>query len=58
VSVANELVMPYQELPVCVVCAGGVLCSKCQKKMDKGEIAQFDIDLTRELLELEKKLLS
>ncbi len=37
------------------MCAGGVLCSKCQKKFDKGEIAQFDIDLTREFLELEKK---
>ncbi|OLS16128.1 MAG: transcription elongation factor NusA-like protein [Promethearchaeota archaeon CR_4] len=31
------------------------MCSKCQKKMDKGEITTFDIDLTREFLELEKK---
>ena len=45
-----------RELPACQTCVNsGFLCNSCQKKLDEGEITDFELDLARELLELEEK---
>ena len=42
--------------PVCFFCAKtGILCAKCQEKLNSGEITQDDIEMTRLLMERENK---
>lgn len=44
------------KIPICVVCAkSGILCPKCQEKLDKGEITQDDIEISRWFIEYESK---
>ena len=43
-------------LPICKVCAKtGVLCTSCESKLEKGEISELEIELSKTFLELEKK---
>ncbi|MHA1229836.1 MAG: hypothetical protein ACTSRP_22020 [Candidatus Helarchaeota archaeon] len=45
-----------RKIPICKVCAKtGVLCSSCDSKLQSGEVSQLEIDISKELLELEKK---
>ena len=45
-----------KDLPVCNAdLASGFLCKSCQKKLDLGEITDFEIDLAKDLLELEEQ---
>ncbi|MHA1731605.1 MAG: hypothetical protein ACTSU5_06660 [Promethearchaeota archaeon] len=45
-----------KKLPVCLVCAQtGFLCINCQDKVDNGEITEFDVELSKELIQLEEK---
>ncbi len=45
-----------KELPACQTCVNSeFLCSSCQKKLDEGEITEFEIDLAKELLQLEEE---
>jgi hypothetical protein len=45
-----------KNLPACVTCiTSGFLCTSCQEKLDTGEISDFDLDLAKNLLELEEK---
>jgi hypothetical protein len=42
-------------LPACQTCVNsGFLCSSCQAKLDEGEITEFELDLAKDLLELEE----
>lgn len=44
------------EFPVCTFdLKTGVLCSKCESKINRGELTSLDLDIMRFLLELEKK---
>ncbi len=44
-----------KHLPVCQTdLVSGFLCNICQKKLDVGEITEFEIDLARDLIELEE----
>ena len=44
-----------KNLPACKTCVNsGFLCNSCQKKLDEGEITEFELDLAKELLELEE----
>ena len=44
-----------KNLPACVTCiSSGFLCASCQEKLDTGEISEFDLDLAKDLLELEE----
>ncbi|TFG29380.1 MAG: hypothetical protein EU532_03320 [Promethearchaeota archaeon] len=44
-----------KNLPACKTCVNsGFLCNSCQKKLDEGEITDFELDLARDLLELEE----
>jgi hypothetical protein len=44
-----------KNLPACVTCiSSGFLCTSCQEKLDMGEISEFDLDLAKDLLELEE----
>jgi transcription antitermination factor NusA-like protein len=41
---------------ICIFCAkSGVLCPKCQEKLDKGEITQDDVEISRWFIEYENK---
>jgi transcription antitermination factor NusA-like protein len=41
---------------LCSFCVkSGILCSKCQERLDKGRITQFDLKVIRLLSELEKR---
>lgn len=43
-------------LPACETCVkSGFLCVKCQEKLDEGEISPFELDLAKDLIELEAK---
>ena len=45
-----------KELPACLTCVNSeFLCSSCQEKLDSGEITEFEIDLAKELLQLEEE---
>jgi hypothetical protein len=44
-----------KNLPACITCVNsGFLCTSCQEKLDTGEISEFDLDLAKNLLELEE----
>ena len=39
-----------KNLPACKTCvSSGFLCNSCQKKLDEGEITEFELDLAKEL---------
>jgi len=43
-------------LPACITCVSSeFLCSSCQKKLDSGELTEFELDLAKDLIELEEK---
>ncbi|MGQ4874941.1 MAG: hypothetical protein ACP6IY_12815 [Promethearchaeia archaeon] len=43
-------------LPACQTCIkSGFLCPKCQDKLDNEELTEFEIDLAKDLLELEQQ---
>ena len=45
-----------KELPACLTCVNSeFLCSSCQEKLDSGEITEFEIELAKELLQLEEE---
>ena len=45
-----------KKLPACTTCChSDFLCKSCQKKLDLGEITDFEIDLAKDLLELEEQ---
>ena len=45
-----------KDLPVCNAdLASGFLCKSCQKKLDLGEITDFELDLAKDLMELEEQ---
>ncbi len=45
-----------KNLPACKTCvSSGFLCNSCQKKLDEGEITEFELDLAKDLLELEER---
>lgn len=44
-----------KKLPVCKTCVNGSLCYNCQERFDGGFINQFDIDLAKDLSELQEK---
>jgi len=44
-----------KNLPVCKACVDSALCNQCQEKFDKGLVTQFDLDLAKDFIELEKK---
>ena len=42
--------------PLCTFCLkSGILCPKCQEKVEKGEVSELDIQIAKELLELETR---
>jgi transcription antitermination factor NusA-like protein len=42
--------------PICFFCAkSGVLCPKCQEKLDRGEISEADIEISKWFIEHEMK---
>lgn len=42
--------------PICYFCAkSGVLCPRCQEKLDKGEITQADVEVSKWFIEYEVK---
>ncbi|MEM4214527.1 MAG: hypothetical protein QXZ28_05000, partial [Candidatus Methanomethylicaceae archaeon] len=42
--------------PICFFCAkSGVLCPKCQEKLDRGEITEADIEISKWFIEHEAK---
>lgn len=45
--------------PVCTFCLQtGLLCPSCQEKLDKGEISELDVQIAKELLELERQFIA
>ena len=43
-------------LPACKTCVSSeFLCSSCQDKLDSGELTEFEIDLAKELVQLEEE---
>jgi len=41
---------------ICQFCLrSGILCAKCQKKLESGEVTELDLDVAKQLLSLEKK---
>lgn len=45
-----------KNLPACESCIRtGFLCSSCQEKVDEGEITHFELDLGRDLVDLQKE---
>ncbi|MBC7120917.1 MAG: transcription elongation factor NusA [Candidatus Methanosuratus sp.] len=42
--------------PICYFCAkSGVLCPRCQEKLDKGEITQADVEVSKWFIDYEAK---
>lgn len=42
--------------PICFFCAkSGVLCPRCQEKLDKGEITEADVEVSKWLIDYEAK---
>ena len=45
-----------KNLPACKTCvSSGFYCTSCQDKLDAGVLTQFELDLAKDLLELEEK---
>lgn len=45
--------------PICTFCLkSGVLCSRCQEKIEKGEVSDLDIKVAKRLVELEERFSS
>ena len=45
-----------KNLPACITCVNsGFLCNNCQKKLDIGEITEFELDLSKDLIKLEEQ---
>lgn len=45
-----------KNLPACQTCVNsGFLCKRCEKKLETGDITEFDMDLAKFLLELEEQ---
>jgi transcription antitermination factor NusA-like protein len=43
-----------KNLPACQTCINsGFLCNSCQAKLDEGQLTEFELDLAKDLLELE-----
>lgn len=43
-----------KNLPACITCVkSGFLCTSCQEKLDAGAITEFELDLGKDLLDLE-----
>ncbi len=43
-----------KNLPACTTCVNsGFLCASCQTKLDEGDLTEFELDLAKDLLELE-----
>jgi transcription antitermination factor NusA-like protein len=43
-----------KDLPACTTCVNsGFLCTSCQKKLDEGELTEFELDLAKDLLKQE-----
>ena len=43
-------------LPACSTCVkSGFLCTNCQEKLDSGDITEFELDLAKDLIELEEQ---
>lgn len=48
-----------KKLPACSTCVRtGFLCSSCQENLDTGKITQFELDLSKDLLDLEENKFS
>ncbi len=44
------------ELPICEVCAKtGLLCPGCEERLEKGEITETDVEVSKKLVELKEK---
>ncbi|WP_456466872.1 hypothetical protein [Methanopyrus sp.] len=44
------------ELPICEVCAKtGLLCPGCEEKLERGEITETDVEVSKKLVELREK---
>ena len=44
-----------KNLPACLTCVNsGFLCNSCQKRLDTGELTEFELDLAKDLVELEE----
>ena len=44
-----------KDLPACLTCVNsGFLCNSCQDKLDSGELTEFELDLAKDLTELEE----
>lgn len=42
--------------PICTVCAkSGVLCNACEEKLDKGEISELEVELSKLLYDLSEE---
>lgn len=42
-------------LPACLTCVNsGFLCNSCQKRLDTGQLTEFELDLAKDLVELEE----
>lgn len=42
-------------LPACLTCVNsGFLCNSCQKRLDTGQLTDFELDLAKDLVELEE----
>ncbi|TFF69407.1 MAG: hypothetical protein EU516_00405 [Promethearchaeota archaeon] len=45
-----------RKLPACTTCVQtGFLCANCQEKLDAGKITQFELDLSKDLLDMEEQ---
>ena len=45
-----------KKLPACTTCVQtGFLCTNCQENLDNGVISQFELDLAKDLIDLEEK---
>ncbi|MGV9170940.1 MAG: hypothetical protein ACOC44_02865 [Promethearchaeia archaeon] len=45
-----------KNLPACQTCvSSGFLCTSCQEKYDEGELTDFELDLSKDFLELEEQ---
>ncbi|MEJ2296828.1 MAG: hypothetical protein P8Y23_18940 [Candidatus Lokiarchaeota archaeon] len=45
-----------KKLPACTTCVQtGFLCTNCQDNLDNGVITQFELDLAKDLIDLEEK---
>lgn len=45
-----------KNLPACKTCVNsGFLCTSCEERLDAGKLSQFELDLAKDLLELEEQ---